>query len=205
MLHARQRGISFIEIAIGLAILGIGIAWAIPNYSVWMQNMQIRNMAESIVGGLQLARSEAINRNASVEFVLTDVDPIEGNKDTTLVNSAGRNWMVRVVIDPTVNPTVYDFVTGHNSQEGARSAAVAATGGLNTVTYDGLGRIRTTNDDGSAPVAQLCVGSLTLTPGNGARILEINVGTSGQMRVCDPVVVDASDPRICRAPGPRCS
>jgi type IV fimbrial biogenesis protein FimT len=205
MLRARQLGISFIEIAIGLAILGISMAWAIPSYSVWMQNTQIRNMAESIVGGLQLARSEAINRNNSVEFVLTNVDPVAGNRDTIAVDSAGKNWMVRVVVDPTINPTAYDFVTGHSSEEGARNATVTTTDDLSAVTYDGLGRIRATNDDGSVPIAQICVGSATLAPGDGARILEINVGTSGQMRVCDPSVADATDPRICRAPGPRCS
>jgi type IV fimbrial biogenesis protein FimT len=205
MLRAQQRGISFIEIAIGLAIVGIGIAWALPNYSVWMQNAQIRNMAESIVAGLQQARSEAITRNTSVEFIVTNINPTQSNKDTTLVDANGKNWMVRAIVDPTVDPTVYDFVTSRASDEGSRNATVTVTDGLNTVTYDGLGRARATNDNGSVPIAQICVGSATLTPANGARLLEIDVGNSGQMRVCDPSVLDVTDPRVCRAPGLRCS
>jgi type IV fimbrial biogenesis protein FimT len=200
-----QRGISLIEVVIAMAIIGITMAWAIPNYSVWMQNMQIRNMAESIVGGFQIARSEAIKRNNQVELILTNVSPTAANKDTVSVTGSGRNWMVRSIVDNSVDPTIYDFVTGDSGANGSDNATVTVTGNLNTVTFDGLGRVPATNDNGTVPMAQICVGSATLTPANGARLLEINVGTSGQMRVCDPSVTDAADPRICRAPGPRCS
>ena len=102
----KQYGVSLIEIMIGLAILGISMAWAMPSYSVWMQNTQIRNMAESIVQGLQQARSEAIKRNRYVEFVLTTQSPTSVIEDLPALGAiGGTNWVVRAIQDNSIDPT----------------------------------------------------------------------------------------------------
>jgi type IV fimbrial biogenesis protein FimT len=217
-MHPRERGISLIEILIGLAVLGIGMAWGVPSYSVWMQNLQIRNMAESIVAGLQVARSEAISRNGSVEFVLMSADLIAANRNTallTLGDDAGRNWMVRAVL-PAGSPTTYAYVTGRDGAEGSRNATVQAGdanigGNLYAVTFDNFGRQRfaangvVQNIDASNQIAKICVGSSQLSVANGARLLEINVSVSGQIKMCDPSVTSATDPRRCLTAAPRCS
>ena len=209
----RARGISMIEILIGLAILCIGIAWGVPSYGVWMQNLQIRNMAESIVSGLQVARSEAISRNGPVEFVLMNADVVAANRNTavnTLGNDKGRNWMVRAVL-----PVGYAYVTGRDSSEGSRNATLQAgdanfANNLYAVTFDSFGRQRSAgsgliqNIDASNQIAKICVGSSTLTAANGARLLEINVSVSGQIKMCDPSVASATDPRRCLTAAPRC-
>ena len=59
------------ELLIGIAIIGILLALAAPNFAVWIQNSKIRTAAESIQNGLQLARAEAVRRNAQVRFQLT--------------------------------------------------------------------------------------------------------------------------------------
>ena len=212
-MHPRARGVSLIEILIGLAILGIGIAWGVPSYGVWMQNLQIRNMAESIVSGLQVARSEAVSRNAAVEFVLTNADVVAANRNiavNTLGNDKGLNWMVRAVL-----PVGYAYVTGRDGNEGSRNAILQAgdagfAGNLYAVTFDGFGRQRSNangiieNVDATGQIAKICIGSSKLTATNGARLLEIDVSVSGQIKMCDPSVADATDPRRCLTPAPRC-
>lgn len=217
MLSHKQSGISLVEIMIGLAILGIAMAWAAPNYSVWMQNTQIRNMAESIVQGLQQARSEAIKRNAYVELVLTDQDPTSTNEDTPALGEiGGRNWVVRSVVDNLVDPTDYAFVTGSPAAAGSQTATVQASDNalaadLTTITFNGLGRVAgsppssTTNDDGTPFINKICVRSATLTVAGGARIMEIEITGAGQIRMCDPTVAGATDTRRCFTPAPRCS
>lgn len=214
-MHAqKQSGISLIEIMIGLAILGISLAWAMPSYSVWMQNTQIRNMAESIVQGLQQARSEAIKRNAFVEFVLTDQNPTVANEDILALGAtAGNNWVVRA-LNPS-DSTDYAFVTGSPSAAGSQNATVQArddalAADLTTATFNGLGRVAgspptsTVNNDGSGFIAKICVRSSTLDAADGARIMEIDITGAGQIRMCDPTVIDATDTRRCFAAAPRC-
>ncbi len=214
MLGHKQSGISMVEIMIGLAILGIAMAWAAPNYSVWMQNTQIRNMAESIVQGLQQARSEAIKRNAYVEFVLTDQSPTIANEDTpALATIGGSNWVARSIVDNLIDPTDYAFVTGSPSAAGSQKATAQASdnalaANLTTVTFNGLGRVAgspplsTANDDGTAFINKICVRSATLTVAGGARIMEIDITGAGQVRMCDPTVIDATDTRRCFAAAP---
>ncbi len=209
-----QHGISIVEIAIGLAIVGISLAWAIPSYSVWIQNMQIRNMAESIVGGLQQARSDAIGRNGGggVEFLLTNGDASAANAQTLLpafATNTGTNWMVRAALPPA-GAQPYEYVTGHVGATGSANATVQAGninigGGLNAVTFDGFGRVVAANADTSLPISKICVRSSVLTPAQGARVLEINISAGGQVKMCDPSVTNLTDPRRCMTAAPRCA
>jgi type IV fimbrial biogenesis protein FimT len=217
-MHPHARGISLIEILIGLAILGIGMAWGVPSYSVWMQNLQIRNMAESIVSGLQVARSEAISRNGPVEFVLMSANIVPANRDTALLalgDDNGPNWMVRAVL-PLGSPTNYAYITARDAAEGSRHATVQAGnanlgGNLYAVTFDNFGRQRfaangvVQNIDASNQIAKICVGSSQLSAANGARLLEIDISTSGQIKMCDPSITSATDPRRCLTAAPRCN
>jgi type IV fimbrial biogenesis protein FimT len=211
LIKPRQRGFSFIEIVIGLAILGIGIAWAVPNYSMWIQNTQIRTLAESVASGLQMARVEAVRRNGQVEFVLTTSDPTIASEDidlSTLGSDTGANWIVRAILPGGGGATDYGFVTGSVGEAGSARAIVKAgdadiAGGRNAVTFDGLGRVLAANDDGSGPIIKICV--RPANPTTGIRVLEIDIGNAGQVKMCDPSVVDINDPRRCLTAGLRCS
>ncbi len=68
------KGFTVIEIAIGLVIIAILFAAGMPSLTLWIQNTKIRAGAESILDGLQLAKGEAISRNANVRFNLTSTN-----------------------------------------------------------------------------------------------------------------------------------
>ena len=213
MLRARsQRGVSMIEIAIVLAIIGIGMSWAMPSYSKWMQNAQIRNMAEMIIGGVQQARSEAISRSGNVEFLLTSLNPTSADKQAlipALADANGVNWMIRAANLPGA-PTPYTYVAGSVGTEGSSKATVQAgdiniSGNLNAVTFDGFGRVVAANADASLPITKICVASSALTAANGAKVLEIDVSAGGQVKMCDPSVTAGTDPRRCLTAAPRCA
>lgn len=170
-----QRGASLIELMVGLIIFGILLASAIPSFMTWIQNSQIRTGSESLLNGLQVARNEAVRRNANVEFQL----------DT------GTGWTVRTVVSGETVQTAQN--------EGSSSVTLAVTPTDSTIiTFTGLGRVASTNSDGSPPITQLNVDVPTsVLPAADSRDLRIVIGTGGQIRMCDPNMSVATDPRKC--------
>jgi type IV fimbrial biogenesis protein FimT len=195
IMPAKRMGFTLIEVAITLVVLALVLMLGLPNLNTWVQNMQIRAAAESIHGGLQLARAEALRRNAAVRFQLVDTV----GSDCALA-AGGTNWIVSLA-DPTdacdVDPseTAAPFIMQKRSgAEGSPNAAVTATGG-STVAFNGLGRVT------GAAITQIDI----TNPGGGAcqtaagpmRCLRITVANGGQVRMCDPAVTDNTDPRFC--------
>ena len=91
---ARTAGFTLVELLIGLAIAALLVMLALPSYSVWIADAQIRNAAESIASGLRYAQGQAIARNAAIEFVIdttagtggwtaTQIDPRDGARNTS--------------------------------------------------------------------------------------------------------------------------
>lgn len=58
------------ELLTVVSILGILLAVAMPNMSIWMSNQRVRTEAQTLLAGMQLARSEAILNNTRVLFRL---------------------------------------------------------------------------------------------------------------------------------------
>ena len=192
-----NRGFSLIELMIALAVLGMLIMIALPNMGTWLQNTQIRTSAEGMQAGLQLARAEALKRNTTVRFQLVDT-----LTSGCALSATGKNWVVSLadasgLCDTAASDTVApQIIQKRSGTEGSPNALVTATGGSN-VAFNGLGRA--------------AAGSLTeiniTNPNNGAcktaagnepmRCLRIAVNAGGTVRMCDPAVDDATDPRKC--------
>jgi len=214
-----QRGFSLIELMIGLVIMGILFTAGAPAFSDWIQNVRIRNSAESILNGLQLARAEAVRRNAPVRFQLTNSIT---NTCTIPAVDSPPNWVVSLdnptalcatAASDTVAPRI---IQTRGSSEGAttgilvqKSEVDPATGnaiGLplftGTLTFNGLGRIATTTltagnnatIDITNPDIDNCVSDPT--PGT-MRCLRILVSSAGQIRMCNPALNLATNPQGC--------
>lgn len=64
----KARGFSVIELLIVLAVLGALLGLALTSYNTTIASTRTRATAESMLAGLQLARSEAIRRNVPMRF-----------------------------------------------------------------------------------------------------------------------------------------
>ncbi len=179
------RGFSLIELLVGMLILAILASAGAPSFMTWIQNSQLRSAAETISGGLQLARAEAVRRNTSVQFSLMGTD---STWTLGCVNwDADGNGVEDVdVFGIAVCPAV---IQSRSGLEGTRNAVVAVD---NTpVTFNGMGRANTvmtvnvTNTTGGA-----------CAPAGPMRCLNILVTTGGQIRMCNPALPN-TNPQGC--------
>lgn len=66
-----QPGFTLLELMVTLAVLGIIAAIAFPSMSTLINNNRLAAATSELAAGLQLARSEAIRRNARIEVCST--------------------------------------------------------------------------------------------------------------------------------------
>lgn len=194
----RERGVTVIELVIGLVIVAILLAMGLPSFTSWIQSSQIRNSAEAIQNGLQLARAEAVHRNASVRFQLTDTAT-----NACALATTGTNWVVSLddpsgacasAASDTVAPRIIQLRPG---AEGSANAAVTADQA--TIIFSGAGRVT------PAPGAAITIavtnptGGTCAASGGRMRCLNVIVTAGGQIRMCDPALTltAPTDPRAC--------
>lgn len=182
---SRQRGFTVIELMVGIVVLGLLLALGGPSFSQWLHNVRLRNMSEAVLNGIQLARAEAVRRNAQVRFQLVD-----NLTNSCALTTAGPNWVISMdsaagacastnMADDAV-PTAPRMVQSRAASDGSSSVVVAAD--QSSVVFNGLGRptatitVNVTNPAGGACAAG----------GGPMRCLRIAVTAGGQVRMCDP-------------------
>jgi len=206
--HPLQRGVSMIEMVIVMAIFAILFGLAAPSFQAWTTNVQIRTTTESIQNGLQLARAEAIRRNASVMFWLTSgTNPLTGDWLVGCASPVGNGAQPEAPFDCpgtrtngalAANGPPYNWIQRASAVgEQAGTTQVATTpANAAVVTFNSLGMVMATNpgDNNSAPITKIDVSQPALA---GSRPLEVQV-SGGQIRMCDPALALATDPRGCQ-------
>jgi type IV fimbrial biogenesis protein FimT len=180
---------------IAVALLSILLLLGMPAFGTYLQNAKLRSAAENFYAGVQLARAEAVRRNAAVQIALTTDFPDSGAANTGNLSTTAPNWIVRVQDPATL---LYDFIEGKAGTEGAGQAAgsdssVQITGTVSSITFNGFGRAST-----AATVAVTSPSGGACAPAGPMRCLNIVVSLGGQARLCDPGVNPATgDTRAC--------
>lgn len=201
-----QRGFSLIELMVAIAVFAILLTLGMPSLTTWMQNSQIRTATDAIQNGLQIARGEAVRRNTTVRFQLTDTAD-----NACAIAAANTNTVATWVVsldnpagacattawdENTAAPPAVRILQMRPSAEGTRNAVVLAN--QTSVIFNGLGRIT------PVPAATITIGVSNPTGGACAtiatpapmRCLRVEVSTGGQIRLCDPAFA-ATDPQGC--------
>jgi type IV fimbrial biogenesis protein FimT len=201
----KQQGVTLIELMIGIVIFAILLAIALPNFSSFISNSNIRNGAEAIQNGLSLARVEALRRNTQVNFSAGTDSSWSLGCTTRVPDNDGDG------VDDC--PTVIaqrPAAEGSRQAQVAMSEVVATTGAAagtavftNMLTFNGLGRIVTSTlapaDNAVFDVSNTTGGGTCAVAGGKMRCLRVIVTPAGQVRMCDPAltVSKPTDPQAC--------
>lgn len=184
-MKSRQRGVSLIELMIGMIIVGILLSIAIPSFSSWIQSARIRTTAESIQNGLQVARMEAVRHNALVQITL----------DSLIGGGTGSDWTVGCVTPTASCPA---NIQQRSTAEGSTNINISAT--ANTVAYNSLGNVTpagTAVNNIDIPSDGVCTAGAATAGLN--KCLRIIV-QGGKILMCDRSVSTTAvppDPRAC--------
>jgi type IV fimbrial biogenesis protein FimT len=171
------RGFNIIELMVVVSLIALLLMVGMPSFQLYSQNAQTRAGAEALLAGLQVAKSEAIRRNVSVQMKLTD--PTQSG------------WKVNLGSDPDGTPLM-----ARVHEEGSGNAIVVVTpSDADTVTFSGLGRV-TPNADATPPLTAMLVDNPMIVNVTDRRPLRIVIPVGGAIKLCDPNVA-LTDPRAC--------
>jgi len=176
----KTSGFTLIELLTVVTVLSIMLFVALPNFSVWLQNTQIRTAGEAILNGLQLARTEAVRRNVNVELRM----------------DVSSGWTARL-------PDTGEVIQTRLAGEGSSTALITMTSTdpvgnnpVKTVTFNSFGSVAA-NADNTKSVTEIKIDSISLAAAD-SRELCILIRTGGTIRMCDPRVA-STDTRSCGA------
>lgn len=200
------QGVTMIELMVALAILGISLLMVIPAFSTWLRNAQVRSQAESLQSGLQMARAEAVRRNAAVRLQITS----DLSDNCTLV-TAGTQWVSN--LGSSVSPAshcasaISDSTSPYLLQRSAGSSSLSnalITASQSTLAFDSLGRLTATTNPSTTVSAsvtfQITAPSGTCIAAAGdTRCLNLVVSPGGQIRLCDPSLISTQAADRARA------
>jgi len=208
--HASVRGYTLVELVIAVIIVGVLLSLGLSSFIETIHNARLRARAENILGGLQLAKLEALKRNATVRFQLTDTL----DASCTLLNS-GPNWVVSIgsaagICNTAADPTGNLILAKSDAVSDTHIVLTAIDSGgtaASTFCFNSLGQLTTAGG---------CVGATNLrtdinfvwddqttcraTPGSdGVACLRVTVSPGGLVRLCDPSIplANVTDSRRC--------
>jgi type IV fimbrial biogenesis protein FimT len=177
-LHLFQRGVTMAEVLVSVAVIAIAMAIGIPSLANWIQNVQVRSTAESVLTGMQLARAEAVRQNTLAQFMLTG-------------SSAGTaSWSII-----SASSSVPGSFTGQNARLGVSTAtvasssccttAIAAGTGMGTnpkpgIVFNAFGKVVT-----DSSVTKITRVDVTNASYAAARRMVILITDSGMAKLCD--------------------
>lgn len=199
------RGVGLLELMIGVAIVGLIVMLSAPTFGKWLTSLRIRSAAESMLSGIQFARSEATTRNSRVRFQITDTLDSSCQLSTT-----GLNWVVDAVTDEEGADSVLgacdaepsEVATPHilqlrSASEGGKGITVLADEDATELVFNGLGRLV------PAPGSILTIKIMgpdesdCRDAGGELTCLHIQVSPTGQIRMCNPIYTTGTDPQAC--------
>lgn len=184
--RANPRGFTLIELIVAITLLGLLVTLAIPSFTSWIRNSQIRTVAEALQTGVRAAQAEAVRRNRQVVMWFTDGDPAAGGTPV----AGGKNWGLQTV--PQFGETA-EYLTGGKLADIASSVSIANDMASNAICFNSAGRLIAnasatgiSGADCQIPAPPLSAATFNITLAGADRPLRVLVQFGGQLRMCDP-------------------
>ncbi|MEP7101706.1 MAG: GspH/FimT family pseudopilin [Burkholderiales bacterium] len=176
------RGFTLIELMVTISLLAILVMLAVPAFTAWIRNAQIRTAAEALQGGMRTAQAEALRRNRQVVMAFTNATPASGT--TAVVN--GKNWTLQTVAG--LGDASSEYISGGSIAE-TNSAVTLDTSGVTAICFNASGRLVANTSPGvtsaSCTAAALAF-NVDVAPSGTNRALRVVLQLGGQVRMCDP-------------------
>ncbi len=193
-----QRGFTFIELMVTLAISGLLLATALPSITDMVAVARMRAAAETMQSAIRLAQAEAIRRSRSTAFAITSAEPVLN----ALPAQNGRRWWVQSLMRS--GETTATQVLLRSGSE-ALAANVEVTGPA-LICFNSFGQQITLKGSAnglnilcSAPLTSTLLTEYTFSHTQTTKRLRIQVSLGGEVRMCNPDKVLATDtPDGCR-------
>lgn len=169
------------EAMVTITLMSILTMLAMPSFTTWVANNEVRTVGDSLQSGLRFAQSEALRRSRPVVFSLTDSAAPEASLTAV---TGGSNWSINVSKSSLDAQSV--FVQAGVLTDVASGAQI---NGPAAVCFNAKGRLVANTDTGvsgascktDSPVITYVVDA----PG-ADRKLRVLAGLGGQIRMCDP-------------------
>lgn len=170
------------------------MALAAPSAGTWIQNTQLRNAAESVASGINMARLEALKRNQVIGFELSDANSTAWRVCiydvlANACNIAQPDLHVKAATEGGVNARV----GAETVLSGLLTALPVGAGVPGMVAFDAFGRLATT---APANIIRVDVRNPVMDPLEERRLV-ILIAVGGQVRMCDPMLPKATNPQGC--------
>ena len=157
-----QSGLTLPETMISLAVLVTTLAVTLPSAASWLRDLQVRTAAESLKSGIELARLEAVRRNARISLRIPGDD--------------GRLWAFGCDV-PECPKVLQSAPAGEASRASlAPQSDPPSSPPPNRILFDGLGQV-------GADAAASSVDSITITAAGSDRQLVLRVSRAGAVTV----------------------
>lgn len=196
MLKAAARGFTVVELMVTLALLALLLGLAMPSFTTWVRNAQVRTVSDALQNGLRLAQGEAVRRHRQVVFFRTADSACV---TTATASATGAFWMVRTV--PLVAGDPVEAVQCGVLSDVAAGVTIA---GATALCFNSGGRqVANANPNiGGTACALDASGASTfdISSSGADRPLRVFVTLGGSVRLCDPAkTLSASTPDGCPA------
>ena len=171
-----NRGFTLIELMIVIVIIAIGLSLSVPSYTDTLQRRETTAQAEGLVAFVSYAQSEAVkvNKMISVHLTYTDKDNwcIGANEGSAPCDCT------ETVTSEADFCSLNDVAKVLRSSAQTKSSMVAASTDR-TLVFDPIRGTMATADLGTNH-------GLTLESDNGNWSLQVDIGVTGRVRICNP-------------------